>query len=159
MPAIVMVRFLLALFVVAAGHSAAAALTAADSTAIRAVENEYVAAWLRDDVAGVLATFDSTATILPPGKLPISGASAIRDHWWPQDGSTTKITAFEWAIEEIGGAEAYAFTRGISTVSWTYDKDETHQEATVRSPNLTLLRKRPDGTWRITHQMWGPPIK
>jgi hypothetical protein len=37
------------------------ALSAADSTAIGGVQAAYVAAWLADDTAGVLATLDTTA--------------------------------------------------------------------------------------------------
>jgi uncharacterized protein (TIGR02246 family) len=159
MRSIVVAPLLFACIAIAPSHASAAALSTADSTAIRAVESEYVAAWLRNDIAGVLSTLDRAATLLPPGKLPLSGEAAIREYWWPQDGSVTKITAFEWVIEEMGGDGAYAYTRGISTVDWTYDKGDTHQQSTSRSPNLTLLRKRSDGRWRITHQMWGPPLK
>jgi len=148
------------LFVISCASPAADSpgLSVPDSTAVRAVEAAYVSAWLADDTAGVLATLTPDAVLLPPRALPLPSRSLIRAYWWPQDGSRTRITAFDWTIDEVGGQPPVAYTRGLSTVSWTYDKDTVHQTATVRSPNLTLLRRDPDGIWKITHQMWGPPL-
>lgn len=134
------------------------ALSAADSSSIRALQSAYVAAWLRDDTAGVLATLDAQGTLLPPRQLPIAGHAAMRDYWWPQDGSRTTITAFEWTIDELAGRPPFAYSRGFSTIAWTYSKDTVRQESTGRSPNLTLFRRQSDGSWKITHQMWGPPL-
>ncbi|MGH7695374.1 MAG: YybH family protein, partial [Gemmatimonadaceae bacterium] len=99
--------------------SSNATLSAADSTAIRSVQAAYVSAWLADDTTGVLATLDSTAVLLPPTHAPVSGAKPIREFWWPADGSRTKITSFDWTIEEMGGTTQLAYTRGVSTLSWT----------------------------------------
>ena len=76
-------------------------LTARDSTAIEAVRAAYVGAWLKDDTAGVLATLDSAAVLLPPGQLPVTGHRAIGAFWWPTDGSHTTITDFEWTWDEV----------------------------------------------------------
>jgi ketosteroid isomerase-like protein len=136
----------------------ATSLAAADSAAIRATQAAFVGAWLRDDTSAVLATLDSSAVLLPPRQQPVIGQAAIRAHWWPNDGSRTKITAFELTVDEVKGSGSRAFTRGISTVSWTFDKDTLHQTSTSRSPSLTLLRRSDDGRWLITHQMWGPAL-
>lgn len=133
-------------------------LTAQDSSAIEDVRSAYVRAWLADDTAGVLATLDSAAVLLPPGRLPVEGQRAIRAYWWPTDGSRTTITAFDWTLDEIGGTPQLAFSRGISTVAWRYEKDTVRAEQTTRSANLTLLSRGPDGRWRILRQMWGPPL-
>jgi ketosteroid isomerase-like protein len=135
-----------------------AGLTAADSTAIRAVQAAYVRSWLADDTLGVLATLSPGAVLMPPGQEPVVGHAAIRAYWWPDDGSRTTIQRFEWPVEEIEGESGLAYTRGYSTLDWVYEKDSARQESTVRSANLTLLR-RLDGEWKITHQIWGPAIK
>jgi uncharacterized protein (TIGR02246 family) len=133
-------------------------LTARDSSAIEAVRSAYVQAWLADDTAGVLATLDSEAVLLPPGRLALKGQRDIRAYWWPADGSHTTITAFDWTIEELSGTPELAFSRGISTVAWKYQKDTVRAERTSRSTNLTILRRGSDGSWRIVRQMWGPPL-
>ena len=133
-------------------------LTARDSTAIDAVRVDYVRAWLADDTSGVLATLDSGAVLLPPGRLPVKGRQAIRAFWWPTDGSRTTITEFDWTLEEVGGTPQLAFSRGISTVAWRYEKDTVLVEQTTRNTNLTILSRGADGRWRILRQMWGPPL-
>jgi ketosteroid isomerase-like protein len=134
-------------------------LSARDSSAIDAVRAAYVAAWLADDTAGVLATLDTGAVLLPPGRLPVTGHSAIRDFWWPADGSRTTILAFDWTLDELDGTPDLAFTRGISKIDWRYQKDTVRLEQTTRNTNLTILTRGADGRWRILRQMWGPPLR
>jgi ketosteroid isomerase-like protein len=119
---------------------------------------EYVRAWLADDTAGVLATLDSAAVLLPPGSLPVKGQGAIRAYWWPTDGSRTTITLLDWTLEELAGTPGLAFSRGMSTVGWRYQKDTVRSEQTSRSTNLTIFTHGTDGRWRILRQMWGPPL-
>ena len=145
-------------FVACSARESAEPLLAADSVAIRATQTAYVSAWLRDDTTGVLATLDSAAVLLPPRQGAIVGHDKIRAFWWPRDGSRTKITAFDWAIDEIGGTSQIAYTRGMSSLAWTYDRDTVHRVASSRSTNLTVLRRGADGRWLITHQMWSPPL-
>jgi uncharacterized protein (TIGR02246 family) len=133
-------------------------LTPRDSSAIDSVRSAYVRAWLADDTSGVLATLDSDAVLLPPGRLPVEGHSAIRAFWWPADGSRTTITTFEWTLEELAGTPHLAFSRGLSTVAWSYQKDSVRSQQTSRSVNLTILARGADGRWRILRQMWGPAL-
>jgi uncharacterized protein (TIGR02246 family) len=133
-------------------------LTARDSSAIDSVRAAYVSAWLADDTSSVLATLDSQAVLLPPGRLPVTGRHAIREFWWPPDGSHTTITAFTWTLEELDGTRDLAFTRGISNVAWRYAKDTVRTEQTSRNINLTILQRGGDGRWRILRQMWGPSL-
>jgi uncharacterized protein (TIGR02246 family) len=138
--------------------SGPAGISAQDSIAIRATQDAYVKAWLADDTAGVLATLTTQAVLLPPRTLPVTGHEAIRSFWWPRDGSRTRITSFDWDIQELRGQQALAFTRGISAVAWTYDKDTLHQASASRSVNLSVLARQADGRWLISHQMWGPSL-
>lgn len=138
--------------------SRAERLTARDSSAIEAVRAAYVRAWLADDTSGVLLTLDSNAVLLPPGRIPLKGEREIRAFWWPTDGSRTTISAFDWTIDELIGTPELAFTRGISTIEWQYQKDTVRAEQTTRSPNLTIFGRGADGRWRILRQMWGPPL-
>ena len=133
-------------------------LTARDSSAIESLQAAYVKAWLADDTSAVLATMDSAAMLLPPGRLPVQGHDSIRAYWWPTDGSHTTITAFDLSVEELVGTKHLAFTRGVSTVAWRYEKDTVRSEQTSRTTSLTILARGADGRWRIIRQMWGPPL-
>jgi uncharacterized protein (TIGR02246 family) len=140
------------------GVRAEPALSRSDSVAIAGVQADYVRAWLADDTAGVLATMDKNAMLLPPGKMPVQGHDAIRAYWWPNDGSHTRITGFTWDVAEVLGGGSLAVARGLSTVSWTYTKDTTESASTVRNLGLTVLARGTDGQWRIVRQMWGPGL-
>jgi ketosteroid isomerase-like protein len=135
------------------------ALSKSDSTVIAAVQARYVEAWLADDTTGVLATLDSGAVLLPPGRESVTGHSAIRAYWWPADGSHTRITGFTWDVTEVLGGPGLAVARGISTVSWSYAKDTVLSQQTVRNVSLSVLTKNDRGEWRIARQMWGPALK
>jgi ketosteroid isomerase-like protein len=133
-------------------------LTVQDSSGIEALRSAYVRAWLTDDTSGVLATLDSEAVLLPPGRLAVKGRREILAYWWPTDGSHTTITAFDWTLDELAGGPQLAYSRGTSTVAWRYQKDSTRNAQTSRSTNLTILARGADGEWRILRQMWGPPL-
>ena len=89
---------------------------------------------------------------------PLISHDAIGAYWWPTDGSHTTIKAFDLSIEEMVGTKDLAFTRGVSTVAWRYEKDTVRSEQTSRTLSLTILAPGPDGEWRIIRQMWGPPL-
>lgn len=140
-------------------RSPLATLSQADSVAITQVQEAYVRAWLADDTTGVLATLDEDAVLLPPGQAPVVGQAAIRAHWWPTDGSATRITGFTLETAEVLGGGAVAMVRGLSTVSWRYQKDTVRSEQTVRNISLSVLRRSAAGEWRIARQMWGPALR
>lgn len=133
-------------------------LSAGDRAAIDSVQRRYVSAWLRDDTVGVLATLAPDAMLLPPGLPPVVGEGAIRDHWWPRDGSHTTITAFTLSSDEVDGGGSFAYSRGLSTLAWTYSKDGATQSQSGRNIGLTIFRRMDDGRWLIHRQMWGPSL-
>lgn len=131
----------------------------ADSVGIAKVQAAYVGAWLADDTAGVLATLDTQAVLLPPGRQPVLGHRAIRAYWWPEDGSHTRIIGFTLDVTDILGSGGLAVARGLSTVTWTFVKDSVRSEQTVRNISLSVLGRSPSGEWRIVRQMWGPALQ
>jgi ketosteroid isomerase-like protein len=146
----------LALLVTAAACGGPAGLSARDREAIRALDSAYVTAWLRDDTAAVLATLAPEAILMPAGVRPLVGDSAIRNFWWPTDGSRTRIVHYESTIDEIDGQEPVAYARGAGTLRFTYEKDTVRVEQSSRTMTLTILVRQDDGEWRIHRRMWGP---
>lgn len=133
-------------------------LTPGDRAAIESLQQSYVSAWLRDDTSSVLATFTSDGMLLPPGSAPVQGPGAIRAYWWPPDGSHTTINAFTLTMDELLGAGSLAFSRGLSTLSWSYTKDGVAQTRSGKNFSLTIYRRDSHRHWRILRQMWGPSI-
>ena len=129
--------------------------TPADERAVRGVDSAYVAAWLRDDTTGVMRTLAPDAVLMPAGQHPLATPNDIRSFWWPSDGSRTRILTFERTIDEVAGVQDVAWLRGTDTLTFTYDKGQTHSRLGSRSMTLAVLRRQPDGTWRISRMMWG----
>ena len=134
-------------------------LTDSERDAIRAVDTAFVHAWIRDDTSSVLRLFSREAILLPPGSAPVEGLRAIRDYWWPGDGSHTRITSFTRDIAEISGTQQLAYLRGIAHLAWAYEKGGKRTSQSSRSTDLVLLAPDADGQWRIIRQMWNqlPP--
>ena len=131
------------------------AFSSADERAIRQVDSLYVAAWLRDDTAAVLRTLAPDAVLMPAGQRPLATPNEIRAFWWPSDGSRTKILTFHRVIDEIAGDANLAWVRGTDTLTFLYDKGQTHSQIASRSMTLAVLRRQPDRSWRISRMMWG----
>jgi len=142
------------LTLLACGSSAG--LSTADRAAIRGLDSAYVDAWLRDDTAAVLATLAPEAVLMPAGQLPLTDPAAIRDFWWPRDGSRTRVTSYTTTIDEIAGAGDLAYVRGTGVLAFTYEKGGVRSEITSRNMTLTIVTRGSDGRWRIARRMWGP---
>jgi ketosteroid isomerase-like protein len=132
-----------------------AALSAADLGAVRALDSAYVAAWLRDDTAGVMRTLAPDAVLMPVGRHPLTTPDEIRAFWWPSDGSHTRILGFQRTIDEIDGKGDVVWVRGRDTLSFNYDKASTHSSLRILSMTFAIVRRQPDSSWRISRMMWG----
>jgi ketosteroid isomerase-like protein len=130
-----------------------AELSEADKNAIRAVDSVYVAAWLGDDTTGVMATLEPNAIMMPAGQHPMIG-DEIRQFWWPNDGSHTKILTFLRHIDELDGKGDIAWTRGTDSLTFSYSKDGTATKMGNRSMTFAVLRRQASGEWRISRMMW-----
>lgn len=136
--------------------AAAAALTEADREAVRAAYMAYGEAWLANDRERVMATLADDAVIMPAGLGPLATREAIEAFWWPEDGSSTTVTAYDSTVDEIDGGGDLAVVRGRTTMSFVYERaDGQRADRVSRAMNLTVLERGEDGVWRITARMWG----
>ncbi len=133
-------------------------LTAADREAIAQVKASYRKAWLAGDAEGVRRLFTADPVLMPHHGVPaVVGVKAINDFWWPVDSPKTVITKLEVPIEEISGDGRMALVRGRSEVAWTMEDQGKVTQYSNAGTYLTVLRKLPDGSWKITHHMWDDP--
>lgn len=126
----------------------------ADEHAVRALEERYRTAWLANDSAAVMATLSSDAVLMPGGEEPVTGDAAIRAFWWPDDGSSTEITAYDITVHEVAGSGDLAYLRGEGALEFTYAPDGEASELTSRAAHLSVARRGDDGTWRIARRAW-----
>ena len=127
------------------------ALSTTDIEAIMAADHAFATAWLANDQSKVMATLTPDAVIIPSGRPAIEGATAIKEAWWPADSAPTSVTEYEVAQRESGGSGDVGFVRG--SYSLAFEADGT--TFTYAGEYLCLLRRGPDGSWRISHRMWG----
>jgi len=132
-----------------------ASLSAQDATAIKATIEKYRTSWLAGDADGVLGTFTDDAVLLPAqGGAPVVGREAIRKYWWPAGGPPTTITRLEITYEDVGGDCRIGYARGRDEVGWTLEDHGAAKSHGNSGTYLNVMRKRPDGSWRISHHMW-----
>jgi ketosteroid isomerase-like protein len=131
-------------------------LTAASRAQILALDSAFVRGWLRDDTASVLGIFAPNAVLQPPNVQAVTGHAAIRSYWFPDDGSTTRILAFDHQVLEIVGSSTMAVVRGASSLRWRYTKGGTTTEQSGRSADVRVYAADPSGKWRVIRQIWTP---
>ena len=151
-------RIGLFMVVLVSAAKAEVCLSASDREAVRQLHEDYRVAWLANNGEAVRRVFTNDAVLLPHhGLEPVVGMEAIKRFWWPEDGLPTTITRFEATYDEIGGCATIAYARGRSEVEWTVDDHGKSTRFHNAGTFLTLFRKLPDGSWKISHQMWDDP--
>ena len=131
------------------------ALSERDVQAIRAVIETYRTAWLRGDAKGVLGTFTADAVLLPAHGAPrVAGTAAITSYWWPPNSPATTITKLDITVEAIEGNCGFASVYGRDDVEWTQVEGGATRAHGHPGTYLNVLRKMPDGSWRISRHMW-----
>ena len=130
-------------------------LSATDVAKIRAVNEAYAAAWLHNDPQAVLNIFSNDAVLIPQGNRPVEGIEAIKKFWWPADGPRTIIKSFTITTDEIGGEGNWGYVRGTFQFSFSYEEKGKMTELTNTGNYMMIMKRQADGSWRISHRMWG----
>lgn len=126
------------------------ALSAADMQAMRAAAAAYADAWLSNDPERVMAVFVPEPVLSPSGLPFVEGQAAAREFWWPVGAPPLTVREFVQTEREAGGAGDRGFVRG--TFRLAFDYGDLSRVNTGKY--LSLMMKMPDGTWRISHQIW-----
>ena len=133
-------------------------LTETDVAAIHATVEAYRQSWLAGDAEGVLRTFTEDAVLLPHhGDPPVVGIAAIRSYWFAPGGPPTTITELALTIEQTSGNAGLAFVRGRDSVAWTVSRGGRITRSSNAGTYLNVMKKMPDGSWRIQAHMWDDP--
>ncbi|HCR48937.1 MAG TPA: hypothetical protein DIW24_04865 [Bacteroidetes bacterium] len=125
-----------------------------DEQAIRAVWEQYRLAWLKNDPATVMASFEEEARISPDGLVPIKGFANIQAYWFPQDGSETHIHAFDLEVISVKVEQNMAFTSQKTRLDWTYLKDGNAMAQAQSGWASAVLRRQSNGIWKIWRLQW-----
>lgn len=130
-------------------------LTEKDIAAIKAARKNYTNTWLTGDSTQIMATLIKDAVLIPHhGDMPIEGATAIKEFWWPADGLPSKVTEFTSTTEEVDGHGNIAYVRGRFTLVFTYG-DQTYSN---KGNYLNVLKKNENNEWKLARLIWNDPI-
>jgi uncharacterized protein (TIGR02246 family) len=126
-----------------------AADTAADETAIRAINASWFTAFNAGDVDGVAALYADDAVVHSPGAPPARGAAAIREGVAKDVAATggAGLSMTQTAKSEIGVSGDLAWESNTFTVT---DKAGT----TVDAGKYVTVFGRKDGKWLIIRDIW-----
>ena len=126
-----------------------------DVTAIRQLNKAYLQHWLDNNEQGVMNLFEEGARISPSSLCPIDSLDNMRQFWFPKDSSTTIVHRFE--TDEISLKlidENLACTTQKTFLEWSYKKGNFEMGRIQEGIELTVVRRRADGSWKIWRKMW-----
>ena len=123
--------------------------SSADRDANQAVIDEFRDAVRAKDWDAVSALYADDGMLMPPNQPTVTGRAAIHD-WLA---NFPPIVSFDLRTEEVTGMGDLAYVRG----RWTYVL------ALEGSPSdsgrfLEIHRLQPDGTWRITRDIFNSDV-
>jgi uncharacterized protein (TIGR02246 family) len=103
------------------------------------------------DLTRLLSVFADDAVLMPPNDTALFGKEEIAE-WWKEYFQWFKVRKAVETEQDLTVAGDQAFHRmTLSAVIVPIKKGEPIKDE-VRF--LYVWRKQPDGTWKITHQIW-----
>ena len=116
----------------------------------RAVAIGIIEADNRRDIERVLRYYAADAVLMPPGEGPVTGREAIRPRY--EEMFSAYDPQIEARVDEACAADGLAFVRGHNGGRLVPRKGGEVRE--LDDAYLMVLRREPDGEWRISHLMW-----
>jgi uncharacterized protein (TIGR02246 family) len=139
--------------------AAGSSLSAEDIAKIKQVHKRYEEAWLKGDADGVRSLFTDDCVLLPHhGNPPRVGKKEMNEFWFPPNTPPTTVTKLVLSLENIGGDGQIAYVWGTDEVAWTTVQGGKTTSSANKGTFLNILRKQPDGEWKISHHMWDDPV-
>ena len=118
--------------------------------AMRHAAKSYADAWLTNDADTVMATFVDEPVLSPSGLPYLEGQDAARAFWFPANSPPTRVSEFTMDEIEAAGSGDLRYVRGTFRLAFEYDGRDYENHGKY----VTILRKSPQGVWRITHHIW-----
>lgn len=99
-------------------------------------------------MAAAAELYAEDGKVLPPNMPTVTGRAAIRDFWkFAMDmGASANLEPAELAVE--GGL---AWERGAITITM---QAGTPQEKATKGKYVTVMKRQPDGAWKLVLDIW-----
>jgi len=122
----------------------------ADAAAARRIVDTGISAVNARNLDAVLVLYADDAVLLPPDGEAVLGKQAIKAYY--QSTFEDLSPELSFSSEEIITDNAWAFSRGKAVGRVTSTK--TGAARSVNEKYIMILRRQPDGSWRIARLMW-----
>jgi len=129
-----------------------AALSEADKTVLRAIDQQFADAVLAKNWAGAAAVYTAEASLMQPNGPTVEGRAAIQA--WLE--AFPPVSALTIETQEIDGLGDLAYVRGTYTMSFTLPGATGPTED--RKKYLLIERKQADGSWLITDELFNSDV-
>jgi uncharacterized protein (TIGR02246 family) len=137
---------------IAAGCAPASAPvdTSADVAAITALAEREMAAFTAADTAALEAVFAADALLMAPGEPVVRGLPAMIT--WTRAMHEAFTVAGEYTSSDVTVAGDLAVQRFTGRLTLTPKAGGDAMSETVKG--IHVLRRQPDGSWKITQDVW-----
>ena len=117
---------------------------AADRKAIKALGDQYAAAWNSNDAAALAATYADDAVMMNPNQASVEGKQAIRAAYEARFKESALKAAVTLLETQLAGD--WAYDRGNVTINVT-PKSGKPMEESVKY--VFIYKRQPDGSWKV----------
>lgn len=131
------------------------ALAEQDNVAIDKVRLDFNAAFNEGKAEAMGQLIDHNGVWLPPGKQAIVGKDKIVQHY--ADYFAQVRSEFELQPGDIQVSDGWAFMSGAFSRADTLKAGGKAKQASGHY--LFVLKKQPDGTWKIARDIWNETVK
>ncbi|MBN2099981.1 MAG: DUF4440 domain-containing protein [Dehalococcoidia bacterium] len=109
---------------------------------------DFLEAYNRRDAVAAAQAYADDAKVLPPNMPMVTGKGSIQAFWkFAMDmGAHLNLDAVELAVD--GGM---AYERGVITTTM---QPGTAQEKITKGKYVTVMRRQPDGSWKLVLDIW-----
>jgi uncharacterized protein (TIGR02246 family) len=155
------VALVLAILACAQGAQTPAHDPVADKAAVDAVRNAEMAALNSGNVDSIMAVYAEDVDMMAPGVPTTRGAAAVRDMLIAMMKDVTLSGSYTTSVVEVSGDVAIDRFAG----SLTMTPRAGGPAVTEMIKGLHVLRRQPDGSWKIVQDVWNvdappaPPAK
>ncbi len=126
-------------------------ITESDIAAILRLAVDFIEAVNSDNVSGQIVMYTDDAIRLGPNQESLVGVDAIRSNLESFYAEYEQDISVE--VQEVEVRGDLAFARGIYTFSATPKAESPPVEMQV-GKSLVILKRQPDGSWRLYREIW-----
>ena len=131
-------------------------LSQQDTTAVAAVGDEYVSAWLANDQERVAAVLTEDVVMIPHhGVQPKTGKKAVMDWWFPEGKNPAPVQQYSITRTRIEGCGQMAVSYGrLELLQFEYQG----KTFTTRDGNYMAIFQKQGDHWKMAYRIWNDPM-